>query len=208
MTDAPSLFAATAEPPSPDLPSRAERGPVLLAIARAAIADAFGRMVAADRSAAWLDERRACFVTLTEDRRLRGCIGSLAPRGALADEVAHNARAAAFDDPRFPPLAAEELDRTRIEVSLLSDLEPLPVRSQAEALRAIRPGVDGLVLEWRGRRGTFLPQVWQQLPDPNDFLLQLRRKAGLPRDLWSEEIRLSRYHVDKWSEPETGPTER
>ncbi len=185
-----------------------DRGRILLPLARAAIAEALGRhgaVPAIDRSAPWLAEPGAAFVTLTENGRLRGCIGSLAPRRPLGDDVAANARAAAFDDPRFPPLSRDELDRIRIEVSVLSPLTPLPVASEAEALARIRPHVDGLVLEWGRHRGTFLPQVWEDLPLPHDFLTHLKLKAGLPSDFWDDDVRLSRYHVEKWSEPARGP---
>jgi uncharacterized protein len=183
-----------------------ERGPVLLALARASIATALGGTGEADMSAPWLRERAACFVTLTQGGELRGCVGSLEAHRPLMEDVAANARAAAFRDPRFPPLAASEFERTRIEISVLSPLEPFPARSEAEALARMRPDVDGLALEWRGKRGTFLPQVWEALPDPRDFLAHLRRKAGLPRDFWAEDLLLFRYHVVKWSEPETGPS--
>lgn len=183
----------------------ASRGPVLLTLARAAIAEAFGRDGPVDRSAPWLAEPGACFVTLTLGGRLRGCIGSLVPHRPLGDDVRSNARAAAFDDPRFPPLSPEEFDRVRVEVSVLSPLESFPVRSEADALERLRPGVDGVVLEAGRRRGTFLPQVWDELPDPGAFLSHLKLKAGLPMDFWSDDVRLSRYHVDKWSEPEAGP---
>ncbi|NLH83669.1 MAG: AmmeMemoRadiSam system protein A [Phyllobacteriaceae bacterium] len=201
MTPSP---APTATPVSADL-----LGATLLVLARGAIAEALGRPTGAapplGRSTPRLAEPGAAFVTLTEGGELRGCIGSLAPRRALADDVVANARAAAFDDPRFPPLARDELDRIRVEVSVLSPLEPLPVVSEADALAKIRPGVDGLVLEWGRHRGTFLPQVWDDLPDPRAFLAHLKRKAGLPPDFWADDLRLSRYHVEKWSEPEAGP---
>jgi AmmeMemoRadiSam system protein A len=179
-----------------------ERGPVLLALARASIASAFGQSDRADRSAPWLRARGACFVTLTLDQKLRGCVGSIEARRSLLDEVTAVARAAAFADPRFPPLSANELESTRIEVSLLSALELLPMRSEDEVLGQIRPHVDGLVLEWGRHRGTFLPQVWAALPDTRDFLCQLKLKAGLPRDFWSNEIRLYRYQAAKWREPD------
>jgi AmmeMemoRadiSam system protein A len=179
-----------------------ERGPVLLALARASIASAFGQSDRADRSAPWLRAKGACFVTLTRDQKLRGCVGGIEARRPLLDEVTAVARAAAFADPRFPPLSANELESTRIEVSLLSSLEPLPVRSEGEVLGQIRPHFDGLVLEWGRHRGTFLPQVWAALPDTRDFLCQLKLKAGLPRDFWSNEIRLYRYQATKWREPE------
>jgi AmmeMemoRadiSam system protein B/AmmeMemoRadiSam system protein A len=182
-----------------------DRGPALLALARASIASAFGLSIDADRSAPWLHEKGACFVTLTQGGQLRGCIGDIEARRPLLESVTANARAAAFDDPRFRPLAASELANTRIEVSLLSPLESLPARSEAEALGRIRPRVDGLVLTCGRHRGTFLPQVWESLPDPRDFLRQLKLKAGLPADFWSDDVRLDRYHVSKWSEPEIGP---
>ncbi len=183
-----------------------DRGPVLLALARAAIANAFGGRAEADVSAPWLREPGASFVTLKQREQLRGCIGSLEAHRPLVDDVAANARAAAFRDPRFPPLSAIEFERTRIEISLLSPLEPVPARSETEALNRIRPQVDGLVLNWRRHRGTFLPQVWEDLPDPRDFLAHLKGKAGLPHDFWAEDLLLFRYHVVKWSEPRTGPS--
>ncbi len=183
-----------------------DRGPVLLALARAAIADALGERGRADASAPWLREPGASFVTLTQGGDLRGCIGSLEARRPLLEDVAANARAAAFRDPRFRPLVVEELRRTRVEVSLLSPLEPFSARSEDEALARMTARVDGLMLDWRGKRATFLPQVWDQLPDPRDFFAHLKLKAGLASDFWAEDLRLYRYRVTKWSEPETGPT--
>jgi len=120
--------------------------------------------------------------------------------------VTRIARSAAFDDPRFPPLDASELESTCISVSLLSALEPLPAGSEEEALRRIKPDVDGLLLECGRHRSTFLPQVWEEVPDARDFLGHLKLKAGLPDDFWSDQIRLYRYQVAKWSEPEIGQT--
>ncbi len=190
-------FAETAAQVAGD----SDRGAVLLRLARTAIGQALGRQAGAVPGDAWLDEKGATFVTLTQGGRLRGCIGSLEAHRSLAEDVRENARSAAFRDPRFPPLGAEELDSTRIEVSLLSPMEPMPVQSEADALARLRPGIDGVLLEWRGHRGTFLPQVWDELPAPRDFLAQLKLKAGLAADFWSDEIRLHRYHVTKWSEP-------
>ena len=181
-----------------------DRGPVLLALARAAIASAFGETSCADQTAPWLRDRGACFVTLTRGGGLRGCIGGIEARRSLLETVTAFARAAAFNDPRFPPLGANELESTRIEVSLLSALESLPALREVEAMRQIRPHVDGLVLEWGRHRGTFLPQVWDALPNARDFLCQLKLKIGLPHDFWSDEIRLYRYQVTKWKEPEIG----
>ena len=198
-------YAAIAFAESPQIVADGDgRGAVLLGLARGAIASGLGHHMGLPASAPWLREPGACFVTLTVGGQLRGCIGSLEPRRSLLEDVRANAAAAAFRDPRFPPLTAEEFDATRIEVSLLSPLEPMPVTGQADALRQLVPGVDGVVLEWRRHRGTFLPQVWQELPDPRDFLAQLKRKAGLDPDFWADDIRLSRYHVTKWSEPGAG----
>jgi AmmeMemoRadiSam system protein A len=189
-------------PLEPADPWTEERGRVLLRIARAALAQALGAgSVAANLDEPWLREPGATFVTLRRaDGELRGCVGSIEAQRPLAEDVAHNAVAAAFHDSRFPPLAPRELPEISLEVSLLSPPEPLPVLSEAEALRLLRPGVDGVILEYRGRRGTFLPQVWEQLPDPRDFLAHLTTKAGLPRGFWAPEVRLSRYTVRKWEE--------
>lgn len=140
---------------------------------------------------------RASFVTLHVDARLRGCIGTLEARRALVEDVAHNARAAAFEDPRFPPLARVEFERLEIHISILSPAEPLHFGSEDELLRQLRPRVDGLILEESFRRGTFLPSVWEQLPEPREFVRQLKRKAGLPTDHWSHSLRAWRYTVEE-----------
>jgi AmmeMemoRadiSam system protein A len=183
-----------------------DRGPVLLALARASIASALGQTCFADQSAPWLRDKGACFVTLKQGDELRGCVGHIELRRSLLDAVTVAARAAAFEDPRFPPLSASELAITRIEVSLLSALEPMAAFSEAEALRNVRPYVDGLLLESGRHRGIFLPQVWGSAPDARDFLGLLKQKAGLPPDFWSDEIRLYRFQVTKCSEPEIGCT--
>lgn len=136
---------------------------------------------------------RASFVTLHVDAMLRGCIGTLEALRPLAADVAENARAAAFRDPRFPALTWPEFERLDIHLSILSAPEPLSFRSEDELLRQLRPGVDGLILEEGRRRGTFLPSVWESLPEPEEFLGQLKRKAGLATDYWSSAIRVSRY---------------
>lgn len=143
-----------------------------------------------------LAEPGASFVTLRAAGELRGCIGSLTARRALGLDVAANARAAALDDRRFPPLGSQELAQLAIEISLLTPPEALPVRSRRELLAALRPGVDGLVLEEDGHRATFLPAVWEQLPDPEAFVGQLERKAGLRAGSWSPARRLYRYHAE------------
>jgi AmmeMemoRadiSam system protein A len=176
------------------------RGSVLLALARAAIAQRLGLRLEAPEDAAFLSAPGASFVTLMQSDRLRGCIGSLEARRPLREDVRENARAAAFGDPRFPPLAPDEFNRTLIQISLLSPLAPIAFQDENEAATQLEPGVDGVVLECNGRRGTFLPQVWDSLPEPRAFLVELKRKAGLPADFWSGSLRLYRYRVDKWSE--------
>lgn len=178
----------------------ASRGKTLLALARTAIARAFGQPVQADDSAPWLREAGATFVTLTQDGELRGCIGSLEAHRPLIEDVQANALAAAFRDPRFPPLPESELARTRVEVSLLSPMQEIAFRDEADARAQLRPGIDGVVLEYGWQRGTFLPQVWEQLPQRAQFLAHLKAKAGLPADFWADEVRLYRYTVEKWKE--------
>jgi AmmeMemoRadiSam system protein A len=140
------------------------------------------------------------FVTLTERGELRGCIGSLEAWRPLHDDVVANARAAAFNDPRFAPLRAEDLSGVRVEVSLLSPAQAMSFTSEEDAIRQLRPGLDGVILEIGRHRGTFLPQVWESLPEPRQFMAQLKRKAGLPPNFWSADVNLSRYSVEKWKE--------
>lgn len=173
---------------------------MLCRLARAAIANELGQTLPIDDSAPWLKRPGACFVTLTRGGRLAGCIGSLEPRRTLRDDVLENARAAAFRDPRFSPTTAADLGRTRLEVTVLSPTVPMPVAGEAEAIAQLRPGIDGVVLEYDGRRGTFLPQVWAKLADPREFLQHLKVKARLPGDFWDDGIRLSRYTVSAYEE--------
>lgn len=135
----------------------------------------------------------ATFVTLQKDGHLRGCIGTLEPRRPAVADVAHNAYAAGFSDPRFSPLQRDELRALHIHIALLSPHEALHFKSEADLLARLRPGVDGLVLAEGLRRGTFLPAVWESLPAPADFLRQLKLKAGLPPDYWSDTLRVERY---------------
>lgn len=183
-------------------PDDEEKGATLLGLARAEIAAKLGRPAHRPAEAPWLAEPGATFVTLTRNGDLRGCIGTLEAYRPLGVDVRENAVAAAFRDPRFPPLSADEYDDIRVEVSLLSPSEPLAAASEDEALALLRPHVDGVVLEYGHHRATFLPQVWEQLPDPAGFLAHLKRKAGLPADFWDRDVRLSRYTVAKWKEKE------
>lgn len=136
---------------------------------------------------------RATFVTLHVDAMLRGCIGTLEARQTLVQDVAYNAYSAAFRDPRFSTLTWPEYERLDIHISILSPPEPVEFASEEELLAQLRPRVDGLIIEEDYHRGTFLPSVWEQLPEPHEFLRQLKRKAGLPPDYWSSRIRVQRY---------------
>lgn len=145
-----------------------------------------------------LREKRASFVTLELNERLRGCIGALDATRPLVRDVAANAFAAAFHDPRFPPVTPLDVAGLDLHVSVLSPVERLGVRSEAELLERLRPGIDGLILEERGRRGTFLPAVWRSLPEAREFLDQLKAKAGFPRDYWSESVCAYRYTTEEF----------
>ncbi|MFH1762877.1 MAG: AmmeMemoRadiSam system protein A [Gemmatimonadota bacterium] len=140
----------------------------------------------------------AAFVTLNLRGQLRGCVGSFEARRPLLQDVARNAYSAAFRDFRFPPLSTEEFPELELHISLLTPLEPLGVESREDLLRKLRPGVDGLLLEEPPHRATFLPQVWESLRDPKDFLEELFLKAGLRRDHWSDALRFHRYSVEEF----------
>ncbi len=176
-----------------------EAGKTLLGIARAAIESRlFGAASTVDAS--WLRQAGATFVTLSKEGELRGCIGSLEAARPLGADVAENALAAAFRDPRFPPVTREEWPGVRVEVSLLSAPKPIRFADEADLLSQIRVGEDGLILECDGRRGTFLPQVWQSIPRKVTFLRELVRKAGLSADTRLARCKVWRYRVTKWTE--------
>ncbi len=177
-----------------------ERGPTLLAIARHAVAEQLGEAPPAVETTPWLREPGSTFVTLRLGEALRGCVGSLWRQRALGEDVAENARGAAFRDSRFPPLVRDEYPLVRFEVSLLGPLEPFEADDEAQLLSRLRPGVDGLALQLKGRRGVFLPKVWEQLPDPRDFLDRLAAKAGLPIPFWETGIRFHRFTAMDWRE--------
>lgn len=182
-------------------PMDATRGRLLLRIARESLVEALGIGIAADYREPWLQEPGATFVTLTRWGELRGCVGSIRAYRPLFDDVWLNARASAFHDTRFPAVERDELAEIAIEVSLLSQPEPMPAFVREEdAVAALRPDVDGLILEAGTHRATFLPQVWEQLPEPQDFLAHLKRKAGLAPAFWSPDVQLQRYSVIKWVE--------
>jgi AmmeMemoRadiSam system protein B/AmmeMemoRadiSam system protein A len=181
-------------------PSLDEAGKALIGLARNAIETSLFETQEIKRDAPWLQQCGATFVTLTKDGRLRGCIGSLEAARPLATDVAENALGAAFRDPRFPRLAADEWPRCRVEVSMLSAPKRLEFADEADLLAQLEPGVDGLILEAEGRRATFLPQVWESLPDKRAFLAELVKKAGLPADTRLGRCKVSRYRVAKFHE--------
>jgi AmmeMemoRadiSam system protein A len=146
-----------------------------------------------------LSAKRASFVTLQAAGKLRGCIGSLEPRMSLVADVSHNAYAAAFRDPRFPPLRTDEISTLSVQVSVLSVPTLLDFESPSTLLAQLRPGIDGLILQERALRSTFLPSVWESLPDPERFLEHLKLKAGLPVDYWSTSIRFWRYTTESFA---------
>ena len=177
-------------------------GNVLLTIARSAIAEELGLPGRGEASHMALGQSGATFVTLKHAGELRGCVGSIRPVRPLGVDVRMNAIAAAFGDRRFPPLAVVEFEELTVEVSLLSADERVDVVDEDDLVARLRPRLDGLILEYGRQRATFLPQVWDALPDPREFLAALKRKAGLPDDFWSPHMNVSRYGVTKWTEGE------
>ena len=167
----------------------AERG-TLLGLARRALEAAVSHrappQLDPEQLTPALQKPGACFVTLTSQGQLRGCIGHLVPREALARSVQDNARAAALEDPRFPPVTPEEVAQLEIEISVLTPPQPLAFKSPAELLRKLQPGRDGVLLKRGGHQATFLPQVWEQFSSKEEFLRQLSLKARGGADLWSQ----------------------
>ncbi|MCW8930187.1 MAG: AmmeMemoRadiSam system protein A [Gammaproteobacteria bacterium] len=145
-----------------------------------------------------LQKKRASFVTLKINNELRGCIGTLTPHRPLIEDIAHNAYAAAFQDPRFPALSPTEYEQLDYHISILSDTSLLQFDSEEALIAQIRPGIDGLVLSDNNKQGTFLPSVWEQLPEPEEFLQHLKHKAGLPANYWSDTLQVSRYTVESF----------
>jgi len=140
----------------------------------------------------------ASFVTLKIEQQLRGCIGTLEAVCPLVEDVAEHAFAAAFRDPRFPPLRAMEYPELDIHISVLSSPQALRFASEQQLLAGLQPGIDGLIIRYRDQRATFLPSVWNELPQPGEFLAHLKQKAGLPYDFWSDEIRAWRYTTESF----------
>jgi len=147
-----------------------------------------------------LRDQRATFVTLHLHGELRGCIGHLEAVQPLVRDVVENAYAAAFRDPRFPPVSQQELPALALHISILTPPEPMTFATEADLLAQIRPGIDGLILTEDQARGTFLPSVWESLAEPRDFLNHLKRKAGLPADHWSDRVRVERYTTESFGD--------
>lgn len=175
-------------------------GGTLLGLARGAVGEALGLGRVAVPDEPWLAERRATFVTLTQGGRLRGCIGSLQPLRRLGEDVVANAASAATADRRFAPLSASELPSIELEVSLLSAPTLVPFSDARDLVGQLRPGIDGVILAADGRRATYLPQVWESLPDTVQFLASLKDKAGIPPGTRLTACQVWRYQVRKWRE--------
>ncbi len=156
--------------------------------------------VRAEQYAPPLRQHRASFVTLNKEGQLRGCIGHLEAWQSLVEDVAQNAWAAAFRDPRFSPLTSQELERLQIHISVLTPAQPLQFTSEHDLLTQIRPQVDGLILRDGNARGTFLPSVWDALPRVEDFWQHLKQKAGLPANHWSNTLTVQRYETESFGD--------
>jgi len=178
------------------------QGPTLLALARAAVSESLEGPAVQIPPEPWLQAPGACFVTLKKEGELRGCIGTLEAHRSLGRDVVENAKSAAHRDPRFSPLRRNELEFIRFEVSLLSPMERLEAETEQEAIARLRPGVDGVLLQWGSYRGVFIPKVWAMLPTAEEFLATLKRKAGLPSTEWRPGTRLWRFTAEDWAEPE------
>jgi AmmeMemoRadiSam system protein A len=174
----------------------------LLPIARASIASQLGKTHPADESADWLREQGASFITLNLQKKLRGCIGTLRAHRPLLDDIKANALAAAFKDPRFKPLTAEEYENIEVEISLLSALNALAFTDETSALAQLQPHVHGVIFEYGHHRSTYLPQVWDNFTDPVMFMATLKQKAGLPPNFWEPGVKLHTYTVAKFKESE------
>jgi len=185
-----------------------EQGIALTLLARQAIEAAFEQTdteppLPPELDAPELREERGTFVTLTKHGMLRGCIGNIMPRGSIVESVKRNALYAAFRDFRFPPLTRDELDEIHIEVSILTLPEKLEYSGAEDLLAKLRPGVHGVIIEKDGASATFLPQVWEQLPDPAEFLSRLCMKAGLSANEWKNgTLKVQTYEVQYFDEPE------
>ncbi len=201
--------AAAAAPAAPAAAYSAADRRFLLELARRTVREvvATGRLPAVPSVglAPALTAPRGCFVTLTKRGILRGCIGSLASDMPLVESVIENARNAAVRDPRFDPVAESELPKVEIEISVLTEPRPLAFSSSEDLVRKLRPGIDGVVLRIGRHGATYLPQVWEQIPDPTEFLNNLSEKAGLPPGAWrASDTVVFTYQVEAFKESEVG----
>ncbi|MCB9024807.1 MAG: AmmeMemoRadiSam system protein A [Bdellovibrionaceae bacterium] len=174
-----------------------EQQQILLKVAKDAIAHRFDSKISPHTHDIKYDQelhqQGACFVTLKYKNQLRGCIGSLEAHRPLIEDVVGNAISAAFFDPRFPALTEDEWPEVQLSISVLSPREPIQVQSEQELLQNLRPGVDGLFICADWRKATFLPSVWEELPEPQAFLQALKRKAGFALEEWPSNIEVERY---------------
>lgn len=195
------MVPTSSSPAESDRLSAAERH-CLLAVARETLEQGLRAAttvpIDAQKYPAPLRALRASFVTLHVHDQLRGCIGTLEAQRPLVADVAYNAGAAAFHDPRFAPLSAAELEDLSIHIAVLQPAEQLQFNSEAELRAQLQPRLDGLILQVGEQRATFLPSVWESLPEPQEFLNQLKRKAGLPGSYWSDELRAWRYRTESF----------
>ena len=186
-----------------------EQGAALVNLARQTLASHFGRAISrgdAESLESMLEDsalqaRCGTFVTLTIDNQLRGCIGNLSASMPIVTGIRDNALNAAFHDPRFSPLSDKELDLVRIEISVLTEAVKLEYRGADDLLAKLRPGIDGVILKKGFASATFLPQVWDQLPKPEQFLTHLCMKAGLPATKWRDgDLEIKVYQVQFFEE--------
>lgn len=145
-----------------------------------------------------LNEIGASFVTLEKSGQLRGCMGTLEAHQPLVVDITNNTFNAAFRDPRFPAVERNELEDIQLQISVLTEPEAIEFSSEHDLLSQLRPGIDGIIFEDNTHRSTFLPQVWEQLPEPERFMAHLKNKAGLSDNYWSPSVKILRYRVDKF----------
>jgi AmmeMemoRadiSam system protein A len=174
---------------------------IFLRIAKSAILNKFDKQHNIERNKLlekhpFLNRDGAAFVTLKYEHQLRGCIGSIIAHRKLLDDVIHNAESSAFSDPRFNPLSSDELSHLELEVSVLSEPKILEYTDFEDLVKKIRPNIDGLILQHGSHQGTFLPQVWEQLPTPKEFLEHLSYKAGSNPSIYKENPTIYTYQVD------------
>ena len=182
-----------------------EEGRYLLSVARKTIEQKISNLEAQVEFDSFdsnkFSEKRGTFVTLTIDDGLRGCIGNIIPQESLLDGVKANAINAAFRDPRFRPLSGKEWEKVKIEISILTDPKPLDYSNRKDLLEKMRPGTDGVILKKGYNQSTFLPQVWEQLPEKKEFLTHLCLKAGLDGNEWEKEkLEVLTYQVQAFEE--------